>query len=121
MKTQILQLEPHDDLVSALDKMGWGKSARIILVWPKKTRLLRRRLDLVLLQRRSHALGAQLCLVTNDPRVRYFAFQTGITVFSTLRKAQNKPWKKPGLFVPAQEWQAERSSSIHCPTAAPEQ
>lgn len=101
MKIQILQLEPHDGLASTLDKIGWGKAERILLVWPEKARILQRRLDLVLIQRRSLALGAQLALVTRDPRVRFFAFRAGIPVFSTLKKAQSKPW--PEFILQLQE------------------
>ena len=32
MKTHILQLEPHDDVFSVRDKMGWGQAARVLLV-----------------------------------------------------------------------------------------
>ena len=93
MKTQIIQLEAHDDAISARDKMGAGQASRILLVWPQKKRLLTRRLDLVILQRYSVRLGAQLGLVTRDEEVRYFAIQLGIPVFVGLRQAQNDAWR----------------------------
>ena len=74
MKTQILRLEPHDDFISARDKMGWSQTERILLVWPEGGHILVRRLDLTLLQRKSTSLGAQLALVCDDANVRYYAY-----------------------------------------------
>lgn len=93
MKTHILRLDQHDDVISARDKMGWGQAGRILLVWPEHGRVLNRRLDLALLQRRSASLGAQLALVTRDPDVRFFAGQLGIPVFKNLRRAQHAHWR----------------------------
>lgn len=98
MKTYILQLEAHDDIISACDKMGWAKSRRILLVWPENGRVLHRRLDLVLLKRQSQLVGAQLALVTKDPDVRYHAPRLGILVFKDLRKAQSGRWRLPRRF-----------------------
>ncbi len=92
MKTSILQLEPHDDVISARDKMGWSKSARILLVWPRRGRILRRRMDLLLLQRRGQELGAQIALVTRDRQVQLYARELGIPVFSGARQAQSQSW-----------------------------
>lgn len=93
MKTHILRLDPHDNVVSACDKMGWGKTGRILLVWPDRGRVLNRRLDLVLLQRQSRSMGAQLALLTEDPDVCYYARQIGVPVFKTLLEAQNAHWR----------------------------
>lgn len=103
MKTYILRLEPHDDLVSTRDKMGWAKDSRILLVWPEKKTLLSRRLDLILLQRHSRKLGSQLALVTRDPEVHYFAPRLGIPVFRSLQKAQGQHWRVPRRFRRFQE------------------
>ena len=98
MKTYILHLESHDDIISARDKMGWGKSGRILLVWPEKGRLLNRRLDLLLLKRHSVNLGAQLAIVSRDPEVRYHAPRLGIPLFKNLRRAQSAAWRTPRRF-----------------------
>ena len=95
MKTQILQIEPHDDAISTRDKMGWSQTGRILLVWPAHSRVLTRRLDLVLLQRHSQALGAQLALVVTDPEVRYQASLLGISTFRSVRAAEKTRWKRP--------------------------
>jgi hypothetical protein len=93
MKTQIIQLEVHDDLISVRDKMGWGQAARIVLVWPLQQNILTRRLDLLLLQRHSKALGAQLALVTSNPDAKYHARGLQIPIFKTLRQAQSAKWR----------------------------
>ena len=98
MKTYILQLEAHDDIISTRDKLGWAKSGRILLVWPERGRVLHRRLDLELLKRHSQMVGAQLALVTKDPDVRYYAVRLGIPVFKSLRKAQSDRWRLPRRF-----------------------
>lgn len=95
MKTQILQLEAHDDWISIRDKMNWGQTGRILLVWPPRGRILQRKLDLVIVQRRAAALGAQLALVTRDGEIRRDAHELGIPVYSTLRKAQHAHWRPP--------------------------
>ena len=93
MKTQIIQLEPHDDIISARDKMGWGQTSRILLIWPDSIRVLNRRLDLILLQRHTISLGAQLALVTRDSEVRFFARELAIPVFENLQKDQDSSWR----------------------------
>lgn len=98
MKTYILKLEVHDDILSTRDKIGWVKGGRLLVVWPERGQVLNRRLDLVLLQRHSAALGAQLALVSRDPDVRYYAPRLGIPVFKSLRHAQSDHWRVPHRF-----------------------
>ena len=93
MKTQILQLEAHDDFISIRDKLGWRQAGRILLIWPERGRILDRELDLLLLQRHSQALGSQLALVTQDPDVRDHAYQLDIPVFINPRQAQRVIWR----------------------------
>jgi hypothetical protein len=93
MKTQIIQLDSHDDYISARDKMGWSQASRILLVWPADKPVLRRQLDLVLLQRHSNTVGAQLALVTRDHLVCDHARQVGLPVFKSIRQAQSSPWR----------------------------
>ena len=95
MKTQIIQLEPHDDTISVRDKMGWSQNGRVVLVWPARGRLLDRRLDLVFLLRHSQSLGVQIALITADPEVRFQAHLLGISVHKSVRKAQKSRWRRP--------------------------
>ena len=93
MKEQILHLDPHDDFISARDKIGWAQAARVLLVWPDKGRVLSRRLDLVLLQRHAGRLGAQLALITGDPAVRENARTLGLPVFDTVDASRTEHWR----------------------------
>jgi hypothetical protein len=94
VKTQILQLEPHDDVISTRDKMEWSQTGRVVLVWPNRGQVLTQRLDLVLLQRHSAKHGTQLALVTHDAEVRFHAGYLGIPVFDNLRQAQDMRWRR---------------------------
>lgn len=104
MKTQILQLETYDDLVSACDKMKWAKADRILLVWPARNKILNRKLDLLILKRQSISQGAQLALVTHDANLRTLAHQQGIPTFSSIRRAQSNIWRLPRRFRSLQNY-----------------
>lgn len=93
MKTQIIQLEPHDDYVSIRDKMSWSKTPRILLVWPVHGRVSLRLLDLKLIQRHAGFLGARLGLVTNRAEVKGEAMEFDIPFFSSTTIAQRETWE----------------------------
>jgi hypothetical protein len=100
MKVQIIQLDSHDDVISTRDKMAWGKTARLILVWPEDSRILERKLDLVLLQRVSQTNGSQLGLVCKDETVISNAGELRIPVFASVTKAQSGRWRKKRTLLP---------------------
>ena len=93
MKTQLIQLDSSDDVISVRDKMGWSQTSRILLVWPESGQILNRRLDLLMLQRHSARLGAQLALVTQSAVVREIAQELNLPVFTSSRQAQNTRWR----------------------------
>jgi len=95
MKTQIITLESHDDLISVRDRMSWAKTPRILLVWPKYEKVMLRQVDLKVLQRHAASLGAQLGLVTRARRVRDDAEALKIPVFESTGQAQRIAWPKP--------------------------
>jgi hypothetical protein len=92
LKTQIITLESHDDLISVRDKLSWAKTPRILLVWPKYEKVTLRVLDLKVLQRHADSLGAQLGLVTRRLNVRRDAESLGIPVFVSTTTAQRELW-----------------------------
>lgn len=74
--------------------MAWGKTPRLLLVWPDSDEpILARLLDLRLLKRRATELGAQLALVTRDPEVKTNARALGIPIFRNAREAQAAHWR----------------------------
>jgi hypothetical protein len=93
MKTQLIQLDSSDDVISVRDKMGWSQTSRILLVWPEHGQILSRRLDLLLLQRHSTRLGAQLALVTQSPQIKEIAQELQLAVFENTRQAQSTRWR----------------------------
>ncbi len=95
MKTYIIQLDEHDDVLSTQDKMAWSKAPRILLVWPRRGQVLGRAVDLAILQRRAQILGAQLGLVTGDNEVRANAADAGLPCFGSAMQAQTGSWRKP--------------------------
>lgn len=95
MKTKIITLESHDDLISVRDKFSWAKTPRILLVWPKYEKVTLRLLDLKVLQRHADSLGAQLGLVTRRMNVRRDAEALGIPVFTSTASAQKDVWAAP--------------------------
>lgn len=95
MKTKIITLESHDDLISVRDRMSWAKTPRILLVWPKYEKVMLRLVDLKVLQRHASSLGAQLGLVTRARRVRADAEELQIPVFESTGQAQRLSWPKP--------------------------
>jgi hypothetical protein len=92
LKTKIITLESHDDIISVRDKLSWAKTPRILLVWPKYENVTLRVLDLKVLQRHADSLGAQLGLVTRRMNVRRDAESLGIPVFKTTTLAQKEAW-----------------------------
>jgi hypothetical protein len=100
MKTRIIHLEAHDDLISIRDRMAWAKSPRILLVWPRRGRVDLRPLDLKLLQRQAVALGSQLGLVTRHAGIRDAARDLDIPVFVSMPEAQHGTWLGAGQKSP---------------------
>ncbi|MDD2921484.1 MAG: baseplate J/gp47 family protein [Anaerolineales bacterium] len=92
MKTKIITLESHDDLISVRDKLSWAKTPRILLIVPKYEKISLRVLDLKVLQRHADSLGAQLGLVTRRMKIRRDAESLGIPVFKSTTMAQRKDW-----------------------------
>ncbi|HEY9077495.1 MAG TPA: baseplate J/gp47 family protein [Anaerolineaceae bacterium] len=90
----MIQLESHDDYLTVCDKIAWVKSGRVLLVFPPVGKILRSRLDLLLIARYVRRLGTQLGLVTGDPEIRSDAEDMGIPVFETALQAQSRTWRR---------------------------
>lgn len=113
MKTKIITVESHDDLISVRDRMSWAKTPRILLVIPKFEKNPLRRADFKVLQRHASALGAQVGVVTRVRGVRADAEALGIPVFESTGEAQKATWalrrqKKLTRRPPAQNLRTRR-------------
>ena len=93
MKTQVIQLEPIDDVTSVRDKMSWAKARRVLLVFPPRARILTRTLDMRLLRRQAIKLGILLAIVTRSRDLRRIAVNEGIPVFTKTSRAQRSAWE----------------------------
>jgi hypothetical protein len=93
MKTQVIQLDPHDDVISIRDKMSWAKTDRILLVFPRRVSQRVRSLDLRLLRRHAAAQGAELAFVSQSIALRRLAREEGIPAFRLVSRAQRKVWE----------------------------
>ncbi|GAB4474303.1 MAG: hypothetical protein Kow0088_10200 [Anaerolineales bacterium] len=93
MKTQILQLEVHDDVISIIDKIEWAQTERVLLVFPRRRRILNHKLDLLRLKRHSQKKGCQLALVSEDSLIKALAREIGLPTFNSIQKAHNAEWK----------------------------
>ena len=94
MKTYVVQLENHDDVISARDKISWSKAPRVLLVWPRRGRVLQRSVDLLLILRHCQHLGAQLAIVTANGEVKSNAYDLGISTFASAEQAQQTNWRR---------------------------
>jgi hypothetical protein len=124
MKTQVIQLEAHDDTVSVKDKIEWSQTHRVLLIWPPRGKILQNRLDLVFLERHCAALGSQLAVVTKNPEVRFHAQQAGIPVFKSRKKAQLESWRRSWRLYRRRRLQQEAAQARKMPfslTSSPEQ
>jgi hypothetical protein len=92
MKTQVIQLEAHDDVISVRDKMSWAKTERIVLVFPQHSRILTRIYDLKMLQRHAKLVGAEVALVTRNRDLRLLAKELDIPIYSKVSTAKRKNW-----------------------------
>ncbi len=80
--------------MSARDKLGWAKSPRVLIVWPKHSRILNRRLDLVLLQRYATQHNLQIGLVTHDAEVLDNAEALTIPTFDNADNVTDAGWRR---------------------------
>jgi hypothetical protein len=98
MKTFIIQLEPHDDLNSARDKLKGAKARRVIFVWPKSGKGLADYYSLSLLRRQAERQGVEISFITQNAEVTENARLMGIPLFTSLSQAERSTWKssRPG-------------------------
>ncbi len=94
-RIQRIQLEPYDDVVSVRDRLQFVNAGRVLLVFPANGKILRRKLDLVLIQREAARRDLRLALVTSDPEIASHAKELNISAFFTIEQARTQRWKRP--------------------------
>lgn len=110
-----LQLEPYDDAVSVRDRLTFVQARRVALLWPAEGRILRRKLDLLLVQRQAARLGMRLALITQDMDVIDHAHDLNISVFPSEQAAAAGPWKRSRdkVFAPPRDPYAQAELADH--------
>jgi hypothetical protein len=117
VKVHIIHLDTHDDYVSARDKLGWAKSPRVLIVWPKHGRILNRRLDLVLLQRYASQHNLQIGLVTHDGEVLDHAEALSIPTFDSVDNVADAGWRRRARGRPKPMPTSPKRKEIAIPTS----
>ena len=125
MKTHLIQLERYDDVTSVADKIAWSRANRVLLVWPRRGRVLERYLDLVLIQRACQEIGAQLACLVEDELILDHAQELGIPVFRSVKTAQRMLWRRsrqkktfepkgwrPRAALEEQQWQLDLTPPV---------
>ncbi len=90
-----IQLEAYDDVISVKDRFQFVKAGRVLLVFPKKHKILQRKLDLVLIQREAIRRGLRLAIVAQDVTIFEHAEELNISAFYTVEDARTTRWKRP--------------------------
>lgn len=96
MKSHIIQLDIHDNVLSITDKLSWGKTKRILLVYPASGRLELTRLDLTLIQRAAKKSGLWIGMVSFPKDQKKLASELEIPFFRSIDHAQRAKWIKKG-------------------------
>lgn len=113
---QILELHAHEDVHSIRDRLEFAESDRVLLVIPPDGDVLRRRVDLQLIQRFAQTQRLDIALVTSDLDRRGLAAELGIPVFFTVEAGQRRQrWRKPdddgfGPYRPPDRSEARRAA-----------
>ena len=94
-----LQLEPYDDVVSIRDRLSFVKASHVLLMCPPGAPVLRRKLDLLLVQRQAMRLKMRIALITDDLNLIEYADELNISVFPDEQTARVDRWKRPRATV----------------------
>ncbi len=92
---QIIYLEPNDDIITVRDRLNLAEAKRVLLVIPPYAEVLRKRVDLRLVQRQAEHLQIEVALVTSDGEIHRAASEIGLSVFGSIEQGQNRrKWRK---------------------------
>jgi len=98
MKTQIIHIEPGDDIVSLCDKLSWGKTDHVLLISEDNNPIQFSRYGFRFIARAAKKKGIIIGLVSKIKNERRAAEEAGIQVFNSIREGQTLDWKIPPEF-----------------------
>jgi hypothetical protein len=91
---EYVHLDADDDAASVRDRLAFLRGRHVLLIWPEVGSPLRRKLDLVLIQREAMRRAVRLALVTHDLQVIRHAAELNISTFETIQDSQKRKWKR---------------------------
>ncbi len=100
--TEQLHLAPNDTITSLRVSLSQLRGKRVVLIWTPDCDNLKRRLDLVLIQREADRNAIQLAIVAQDPNLQAHADELNISCFDSIEASQNQRWKRSRnkVFLP---------------------
>jgi len=94
---QILELHEFEDVHSIRDRLAFTESKRVLLVVPPFSDVLKRRIDLQLVQRFAQEKRLDIALVTSDLDLRALATELDVPTFFTVEAGQRRQrWRRAG-------------------------
>ena len=97
-----LHLEATDTIVTVRERLARRRGQRVLVIWQPDHKNLRRKLDLVLIQREAYRRAIQLAIVTEDLDQHYYAAGLNISGFDSIEASDNERWKRgrQKVFLP---------------------
>ena len=101
-QTERVQLEAADTVVAIRERLSRLRGRRVLLIWRADGPPLRRKLDLVLIQRAADRRAIQLALVSQDKSLIAQAAELNISCFASVAESEKARWKRgrPKRFLP---------------------
>src|SRR5436853_1865530 len=99
-ESQILYLEPDDEIPSVVRRVRESELPRLVLVAPGRSKATSSAIGLRLLARHANEVGRQLSLVA-DPAARALAAEAGIPAFASIDQAQADAGNTDATAAPA--------------------
>jgi hypothetical protein len=119
MRTEMISVQPFDDVHSVIDKMNQILNAnvavkRILIIWPKRGRLIEEPLDFGRLATWAKHHDVQIAIAVRDPFIQKIAAERNIPVFSSRENAQQENWiSKKVLDVDLQPVRQQAFAALH--------
>ena len=119
IETVQLKIEATDTVTSTKQWLTDLRGKRVLLILSPSSVLLKRKLDLILLQREAYRRAIQIALVSRDTAVLAHANQLNISCFESVAASENSRWKRgrqkvfmPRHHQPSKPQQPEELRSI---------
>ena len=119
IETVQLKIEATDTVTSTKQRLSDLRGKRVLLVLSPSRALLKRKLDLILLQREAYRRAIQLALVSRDSAVLAHANELNISCFESVAASEKSRWKRgrqkvflPRHHQPSKPQQPEELRSI---------